>query len=209
MREAKEEIKVSPNNPCPILRALVQQGLLRDDVASIGEVTSTVMRVANAGEGNPSLSSIAIRAIVLIANGLSPGAVLQTGLHGLRLDAIRNGPLDKKGVGSRVLDSQAVVNEAELERLKSFAIDKQAADGTVELGLDDIDLTRMMDENFARAEGNRRWIDRKLMDGEWPVLLQVMGKEGKDGRYLSFAEVRSLFVDRTLPERMLKKLAAP
>jgi hypothetical protein len=209
MQKARIDIKVSPNNPCPVLRALVQQELLRDDVASIGDVTSTIMRVANAGEGSPSLSSIAIRAIALIANGLGPVAVVQSGLRGLRLDAIRNGPLDKKGAGSRILDSHAFVNEAELERVKGFASDKQAADGTAEPGLDDADLTRMMDENFARAEGNRRGIDRKLMDGEWPVLLKVMGKDGKDGRYLSFAEVRSLFVDRTLPERMMKKLVAP
>ena len=209
MQKARVDIKVSPNNPCPVLRALVQQELLRDDVASIGDVTSTIMRVANAGEGSPSLSSIAIRAIAFIANGLGPVAVVQSGLRGLRLDAIRNGPLDKKGAGSRILDSHAFVNEAELERVKGFASDKQAADGTAEPGLDDADLTRMMDENFARAEGNRRGIDRKLMDGEWPVLLKVMGKDGKDGRYLSFAEVRSLFVDRTLPERMMKKLVAP
>jgi len=206
VRKAKADIKVSPNNPCPFLRALVQQGLLRDDVEAIGDVTSTIVKVAKTGDGSPNLPSIAIRAIALIANGLGPIAIVQTGLRGLRLDALRNGPLDKKGVGSRILDSHAVVNEAELERLKEFASDKEAADGTTEPGLDNADLTRMMDANFARAEGNRRGIDRKLMDGEWPELLKVMGKPGKKGRYLSIAEIRRLFVERTLPERMMQKL---
>ena len=44
------------------------------------------------------------------------------------------------------------------------------------------------------------------MDGEWPVLLKVMGKDGPDGRYLSVADVRSLFVDRRLPRRMLARV---
>ena len=74
--------------------------------------------------------------------------------------------------------------------------------------MDLADLTRMMDANFARAKGARRLIDRKLMDGEWPVLLKVMGKAGKKGRYLSVLEVRRLFVDRSLPTRMRKASTA-
>jgi hypothetical protein len=37
----------------------------------------------------------------------------------------------------------------------------------------------MMDANFARAAGRRRRIDRRLMNGEWPILLQVMGKQAR------------------------------
>jgi len=44
------------------------------------------------------------------------------------------------------------------------------------------------------------------MGGEWPILLQVMGKQGKAGRYLRIAEVRELFVEKRLPERMIKSL---
>jgi hypothetical protein len=64
----------------------------------------------------------------------------------------------------------------------------------------------MMDANFERAAGRRRSIDRRLMDGEWPILLKVMGKQGKTGRYLSLVEVRDLFVERRLPERMSRRL---
>ena len=46
------------------------------------------------------------------------------------------------------------------------------------------------------------------MEGEWPILLKVMGKQGKRGRYLSVKEVRQLFVDRRLPQRMSRRLAA-
>ena len=75
----------------------------------------------------------------------------------------------------------------------------------------------MMDANFERAEGRRRLIDRKLMDGEWPILLKVMGIEGgkevgkqgekgKQGLYLSLTDVAQLFEERTLPQRMMRRL---
>jgi hypothetical protein len=203
---AKNKIKVSPNNPCPFLRALVQQGLLPNDVVTLWELGSTIAAVARSGEGLPKLPAPAIEAIALIANGLGPTAVVRNGLRGVKLNKLRNGPLDKKGVGSGILNARGAVSRPQLDRLDEFASDKVAADGTVERGLDAADLKRMMDANFARADGRRRLIDRTMMDGEWPVLLKVMGKRGTAGRYLSLAEVRTLFVDRTLPERMMSKL---
>ena len=41
------------------------------------------------------------------------------------------------------------------------------------------------------------------MNGEWPVLLDIMGKGEGERRYLSVAEVRTLFVDRRLPARIV------
>lgn len=209
MPKVKRAIKVSPNNPCPVLRALVQQNLLNNDTNTIGDVTSTIETLAKAGDGSPNLPSLAIRAIAVIAHGLDPLSIAQTSLNGLRLNALRNGPLDKKGAGSGILDAHAHINEAELERLKSYASKKKALDGTVELGLNDAELIKMMDDNFERAEANWRILDRKLMDGEWPILLKVMGKDAKAGRYLSYNEVHSLFVDRVFPERMMIKLLEP
>lgn len=208
MSTSTKRRSVSPNNPCPFLRALVAQGLLPDDRASLGEVARTIVKVAKAGEGSPDLPPAAIRAIALIANGLGPLQVARNGLAGVRLDALRGGPLDKKGAGSGILDEHARVDTAELDRLDEFAGDKTGADGQVERGLDADDLTRMMDANFARAAGRRRRMDRRLMDGEWPILLQVMGKPGPGGRYLSLAEVRQLFSERRLPDRMTRRLAA-
>lgn len=201
-----EPRKVSPNNPCPFLRALVAEGQLDDRVATIGDATDTIERVAATGEGQPHLPGLAIRLIALLANGLGPGALIANGLHGVKLNKLRNGPFDKKGAGSRILDTKAQVRTEELERLKDFASQKEKTGGGRERGLDAGELTAMMDANYARAEGRRRLLDRQLMNGEWPVLLDVMGKPGVRGRYLSLREIRSLFVERRLPSRMRKRL---
>ena len=197
--------EVSPNNPCPFLRALVAQGRLADDVEATGEVARVIVDVASTGEGRPKLPSTAVRAIALIANGLGPLQLASNGLRGVRLNELRNGPLDKKGAGSRILDVSARVDDAELARLDEFASEKRDAEGRTERGLDLAELQRMMNANFERAAGHRRKIDRRLMEGEWPILLKVMGKEGSGGRYLSVAEVRDLFIERRLPERMSKR----
>jgi hypothetical protein len=193
---------VSPNNPCPFLRALVAQGQLPDDRVALGELAGVIVGVAKTGDGAPRLPAAAIRAIALIANGLGPLQLARNGARGVQLDALRNGPLDKHGAGSRILDAQARVDEAELARLDTFASDKTDRDGRTERGLDLAELERMMDANFERAAGRRRKIDRRLMDGEWPILLKVMGKQGRAGRYLSLEELRGLFVERRLPARM-------
>ena len=208
MPASTRKADVSPNNPCPFLRALVSQGMLPDDVAGLGEISKTIVKTAKAGDGSPQLPAAAIRAIALIANGLSPLQLASNGLSGLHLNALRGGPLDKKGVGSGILDEHGQVVETELARLDEFASDQRDANGRAEPGLTLDDLKRMMDANFARAKGRRRVIDRRLMDGEWPILLKVMGKQGKRGRYLSVKEVRQLFVDRRLPQRMSRRLAA-
>ena len=124
------------------------------------------------------------------------------------LDALRNGPLDKRGAGSRILGVTAEVNEAELARLAGFGKDRPDPSGGSERGLTSAEIVTYMDANFERAKGNRRWIDRKLMEGEWPVLLRIMGKGDGDQRYLSVAEVRTLFVERRLPERIDARLRA-
>lgn len=201
-RTPKSGVDVSSNNPCPFLRALVAQGLLPDDRAPIGEVTKTIVAVAETGDGAPKLPAAAIRAIALMANGLNPLQLARNGLGGLQLNALRGGPLDKRGAGSGILDEGARISPAELDRLDEFADDQLDADGRAERGLSLRDLHRMMDANFERAAGRRRRIDRRLMNGEWPILLQVMGKQGKAGRYLSVADVRTLFLEGRLPERM-------
>ena len=205
-KAAKPPRPVSGNNPCPFLRALVSQGQLADDTAPLDQVASVIARIARSGEGSPTLPAAAIFGIALIANGLSPGAMLDTRLHGLRLNALRGGPLDKHGVGSGILDSRGEIDPKELTRLRRFANQKRAADGASELGLGLPELRAFMDANFERAAGRRRRIDRTLMIGEWPVLLKVMGREGPDGRYLSLGEVATLFTQRQLPLRMTRQL---
>lgn len=196
---------VSPNNPCPFLRALVASGKLADGREPVAKVAAVVAASARAGEGRPELPTVAIYAIAAVANGLGPLSLLETQVRGLQLDALRGGPLDKQGAGSRILDARGAVDASQLSRLRGFATKKIAADGSSELGLGAAELRAYMDANFARAAGRRRVIDRALMNGEWPVLLTVMGKEGRGGRYLSVQDVVGLFRRRSLPERMLKR----
>jgi len=152
------------------------------------------------------LPNSAIVGIALVANGLGPMALFDAQMHGLRLNALRGGPLDKKGAGSRILDSRGTVDAKELTRLRGFATKQVHADGSSELGLGSTELRSYMDANFERAAGRRRLIDRALMIGEWPVLLKVMGKEGSTGRYLSLRDVETLFTKRRLPARMTRRL---
>jgi hypothetical protein len=203
MKSANDtELPVSANNPCPFLRALVASGQLADDSEPLGRVAEVIVQVARHGEGQPALPKAAILGIAAIANGVGPLAVLRARQRGLRLNALRDGPLDKHGVGSGILNSHGVVDKKQLARLGSYAVPKIAMDGSSEAGLALPELRRFMDDNFKRAAGRRRLVDRALMNGEWPVLLKVMGRDGPGGRFLSLQELEALFVSRRLPERM-------
>jgi len=199
---------VSANNPCPFLRALVATGRLSDDREPLAKVAAVVAATARAGDGRPVLPRQAVFAIGSVANGLGPLSLLDTQWHGLQLNALRGGPLDKKGVGSGILDARGAIDAKEVSRLRGFATEKPNDDGSSELGLGLPELRAYMDANFARAAGRRRIIDRTLMIGEWPVLLKVMGKEGAGGRYLCLQDVIDLFKNRSFPERMNKRLRA-
>ena len=195
-------IPVSPQNPCPFLRALVAQGQLADDTEPLAHVASVIAATARRGEGKPLLPAAVIYGIAMIANGIGPLSVLGANLGGLKLNALRGGPLDKKGAGSGILNHEGVVDKKELSRLANYASDQHDRQGNTEKGLRLADLTAYMDDNFKRAAGHRRLIDRQLMNGEWPILLKVMGKKGTAGRYLSLKEVQTRFTKRQLPARM-------
>jgi hypothetical protein len=154
------------------------------------------------------LPRAAIFAIACVANGWGPLALVDTQWHGLQLNALRGGPLDKKGVGSGILNARGAIDAREVSRLRKFASEKDNDDGSSELGLGLAELQAYMDANFARAAGRRRIIDRTLMNGEWPVLLKVMGKEGPGGRYLGLQDVIDLFRNRRFPARMNRRLRA-
>jgi cytochrome c5 len=197
---------VSPNNPCPFLRAAVASGFLDGHIVPVSKLVSTV----EAATGEKGLKAKLVGAktwlVAVVANGLSLPRLLRNWWSGAELDALRNGPLDKRGSGSRILDATAQVSEAELARLAEFGKDRPNPAGGTERGLTAAEIKTYMDANFERAKGSRRRIDRKLMDGEFPVLLKVMGKGEGDQRYLSVAEVRTLFVERRLPDRVAGRL---
>jgi hypothetical protein len=203
-----QPIAVSPNNPCPFLRALVAEGFVDGHTVPLPTLARTIEAASGEQGLKQKLAGIKTYLVALIANGLGPIRLLRSWWSGAQLDELRNGPLDKHGSGSRILDAAAHIDEAELARLAEFGKDRPDPSGGVERGLTAQEITTYMDANFERAKATRRWIDRKLMDGEWPVLLNIMGKGEGEGRYLSVAEVRTLFVERRLPERIAARLPA-
>jgi hypothetical protein len=198
---------VSPGNPCPMLRALVASGHVPDKGESISSLVDTLGKARGGdAETNKKFRKKA-KLVAMAANGLWPWDIIHNALSGVRLHKLRDGPLDKHGVGSGILNTEAVCIEAELARLNDFASPKSDSAGVAEAGLDAAQIKAMMDANFARAAGKRRKIDRKLMDGEWPILLEIMGKPSTQGLYLSLTEVRALIVERKLPQRVEARLA--
>jgi hypothetical protein len=198
----------SPGNPCPMLRALVSEGYIPDQGASLRKIGDIAAQLAGTETKPDRMTGFLTMLIAAIANSLNPLTILRNVLRGVRLDQLRDGPLDKHGVGSGILDAQGHVNLANLDRLGEFASDKTDLSGIVERGLDADEITRMMDANIARAGDRARSVDRKLMDGEFPVLLTMMGKDGAAGRYLSLAELRTLITDQRLPARVTARLKA-
>jgi hypothetical protein len=165
------QIPVSPNNPCPFLRALVANGYVGGHVVPLSQLAEMV--------------------------GLASG---ETG------SAQSDGPLDKHGGGSRILDVDAKVHEDEIARLAGFGKDRKDPDGGVERGLTAKEIDTFMKANLKRDGAAARWYYPMLMKGEWPVLLKILGKGEGEERYLSVAEVRTLFVEKRLPERITKRL---
>ena len=106
-----------------------------------------------------------------------------------------------------------MVHEDEIARLATFGRDYTSPDGSVERGLSAAEIKTFMAANFQRAKDEQppsyailHCYYPLLMLGEWPVLLDIMGKgEGKD-RYLSVAEVRTLFVEKRFPDRIVALL---
>jgi hypothetical protein len=189
-----------------MLRALVAGGYVPDQGESIKKLVETLGKARGGdAETNKSFRKKA-KMVAMAANGLWPWDIIHNAVSGVRLHKLRDGPLDKHGVGSGILNARAEIVPAELDRLSDFASPKTDASGASELGMDAAQITAFMDANFARAAGRRRKIDRKLMDGEWPVLLEVLGKPSAQGLYLSVDEVSTLFIDRKLPSRVLERL---
>jgi hypothetical protein len=201
---AHKQVPVSPNNPCPFLRGLVAGGFVDGGNVPLPKLSRTIE--AASGERGPRRigARIAAFVIALFANGQP----LRSLWSGAKLDHLRDGPLDKHGGGSRILDAEAQVNGAEIDRLAEFSSDWSNPTGGYERGLNKQQVDAFMRANLQRDRKNRHWYYPILMRGEWPVLLRVMGKGRGSNRYLSVAEVRTLFVERRFPERIVARLTA-
>lgn len=203
------QIAVSPNNPCPFLRALVANGYVGGHDVPLSKLSEMIG--AASGESGPREKKVRMQTwmVAVIANGLGPLRVLKSATSGAELDELRNGPLDKHGAGSRILDVDAKVHEDEIARLAGFGKDRKDPAGGMERGLTAEEIDAFMAANLKRAGDAARWYYPMLMKGEWPVLLKILGKGEGEERYLSVDEVRTLFVDKRLPERITARLPKP
>ena len=203
------QFPVSPNNPCPFLRALVANGYVGGHVVPLAQLAEMIGSAS--GETGSALTKVRLetRMVAGIANGLGPLSVLKSATSGAVLDELRNGPLDKHGGGSRILDVDAKVHEDQIERLASFGKDCKDPSGGIETGLTAKEIDAFMAANIERDGDHARWYFPILMKGEWPVLLKILGKGNGAGRYLSVADVRTLCVERRLPDRITARLPKP
>src|SRR6266404_4350738 len=203
------QFAVSSNNPCPFLRALVANGYVGGHVVPLSKLSEMIG--AASGETGSAKKKVGLETwmVAVIANGLGPLRVLKSATSGAVLDELRDGPLDKHGGGSRILDVDAKVHEDEIARLAGFGKDRNDPAGGVERGLTAKEIDTFMKANIKRDGAAAHWYYPMLMKGEWPVLLKILGKGEGEERYLSVAEVRTLFVERRLPDRITARLSKP
>ena len=193
---------VSPDNPCPFLRALVASGYVGGHIVPLGTLTEDIGLASGKTGGKLIGAKVAAYGIAMIANGHP----LRSVSSGAILDDLRNGPLDKHGAGSRILGVDANLHLDQIERFASFGQDYANPDGGTERGLNAKQIETFMADNLKRAGDEARWYYPIMMKGEWPVLLDILGKGEGDARYLSVAEVRTLFVERRFPDRIVARL---
>ncbi|OAF05243.1 cytochrome C [Bradyrhizobium centrolobii] len=197
-------IEVSPNNPCPFLRGLVGKGFVDGGTVPLGTLAQTIANASGEKGPKKTLARIETRGVALIANGARH--LLKSIWSGAQLDALRGGPLDKRGAGSRILSVDGRVNEDEIARLASFGRNYPDPCGGVEPGLNASEIEIFMRDNLKRAGDAARWYYPLLMKFEWPILLKIMGKGEGENRYLSVADVRTLFNERKFPDRINQRL---
>ncbi|MCK1741111.1 cytochrome C [Bradyrhizobium sp. 139] len=200
-------IQVSPDNPCPFLRGLVGEGFVDGGTVPLITLSQTIANASGESGLKKVSARIQVRGVALIANGFAH--ILKSIWSGAQLDALRGGPLDKRGAGSRILGVDGKVNEDEIARLASFGrtyVDPNT--GSSEPGLNAAEIKTFMHDNLKRAGSAARWYYPLLMKFEWPILLKIVGKgKGKDeDRYLSVADVRTLFNERKFPDRISQRV---
>src|SRR5260221_13733352 len=144
-----EQTPVSPNNPCPFLRALVAGGYVDCHIVPLPKLAETIEAATGEKGLKAKMVGLEIYLVAPIANGLSPLRLLRSWWSGAVLDALPDGPLDKHGAGSRILDATAQVDEAEIGHLAGFGMDRpDPAGGGSERGLTAQEITTYMNANF-------------------------------------------------------------
>jgi len=197
-------IEVSPNNPCPFLRALVGEGFVEGGSVPLNILSQTIADASGEMGTKKAAARIQVRGVALIANGI--GHLFKSIWSGAQLNALRGGPLDKRGAGSRILRVDGRVNEDEITRLASFGRTYPDPNGGTEPGLNASEIDIFMRDNLKRAGDAARWYYPLLMKFEWPILLKIMGKRNGEDLYLSLSDVRTLFNERRFPDRINRRI---
>jgi hypothetical protein len=84
-------IPVSPNNPCPFLRATVSEGHLDGRTVPLRTLAQTVQAASGKTGFEKTKVGIETRLVALVANGLNPFRLLRSWWSGATLDELRNG----------------------------------------------------------------------------------------------------------------------
>jgi hypothetical protein len=190
--------------PCPVQRALEKAGHIGENVPLRPFAELVVAAFGADGVAAAQLKA-AICAIGAMANGVR--SIPRNVAAGFRPHELRGGPLDKRGGGTRVLSQAGEFDAAEMERFESFGRPYPTSDGSgTEIGWGLAELKRYLDANQSRGGGG--FIERHvLMEGELPKLLQLMGLGEGEERHLLATEVRALYRDQKLPERIERRIA--
>lgn len=200
-------IQVSPNNPCPFLRGLVGEGFVDGGTVPLGKLAETIGDASGETGLKKALARLQVRGIAMIANGLAH--IPRSIFSGAQLDALRGGPLDKLGAGSRILGVDGKVNEDEITRFASFGRQYRDPNGTgTQQGLNASEIDVFMRDNLKRAGSAARWYYPLLMKFEWPIVLKIIGKGTGEDRYLAVDDVRTLFNERQFPARINQRIVS-
>ncbi len=82
-----EPFPVSPNNPCPFLRALVAGGHISGHIEQLSTIANTIVAAGGATAAEPQLPKSKVYLIAMIANGLGPVRIARSVRKGAQLDA--------------------------------------------------------------------------------------------------------------------------
>lgn len=204
MRVAKSAGLVARDVPCPFLGALESAKHIGEHVP-LRPLADLVVAAFGARGARAAGLEGALAIIGAIANGVR--SIPRNVRAGFRPHELRQGPLDKRGGGTRILSQGGAFEAAEMERFEGFGRPYPSGEGNgIELGWGRRELQTYLDANQERGGGG--FVQRRvLMQGELPQLLDLMGRGEGQERHLVASEVKALYRDQVLPERIEQRIA--
>ena len=202
------QVAVSANNPCPFLRALVANGTVGGHIVPLSKLRDVIEAASGKQGAEKTKAGIATYLIALIANGFA---------HVPRQRRVRGRSLTSCATARSTSTAPDRASSAWMRRCiwtRSTVSRPSATTAKIHPAAPSVACRRRRSTPSWRQTSSvpgirRNGPTRYMMKGEWPVLLDILGKGEGDARYLSVAEVRTLFVDRRLPDRIAARLPKP